>query len=136
VQSTQVAIGTRLPASVSSMGRVLLAHLPRAALAEALRRRPPPRLTPATIVEPGALHRLLDQVRKDGFALVEDEFEIGLISVAVPVRNAAGKMVAAINVGAPTTRARRAEMMERYLPAIRAAAAEVERVLALRATDG
>jgi IclR family pca regulon transcriptional regulator len=134
VQSTQVAIGTRLPASVSSMGRVLLAHLPEAALAEALRRSPPRRLTPATIVEPNALLRLIAQVRKAGYALVEDEFEVGLISVAVPVRNAAGRVVAAINVGAPTARATRAEMTGRYLPAIRAAAAEVERALALRAT--
>lgn len=132
VQGVQVAIGTRLPASLSSMGRVLLAHLPEPALLDSLRRRPPPRLTPATVVDPATLRRLLDQVRAAGFALVESEFEVGLISVAVPVRDAAGQVVAAINAGAPTSRAGRTEMLERYLPAIRAAAADVERALALR----
>src|SRR5690606_34891659 len=71
VHGMQVAIGTRLPAAVSGMGRVLLAHLPEAALAESLRRQPPPRLTPATIVDPQALRRVLEAVRRDGFALVE-----------------------------------------------------------------
>ena len=133
VQSTQMAIGTRLPANVSSMGRVLLAHLPDSELADSLRRRPPHRFTPVTTVDLRVLRDLLSRVRQQGFALVEGEFEAGLISVAVPVRNAAGKVVAAINVGAPTSRATRAEMLERHLPAIRAAAREVERGLALRA---
>lgn len=132
VQSTQVAVGTRLPACVSSMGRVLLAHLPEAALAASLRRAPPRRFTPTTVVELQALRALLEEVRAQGFALVEGEFETGLISVAVPVRDARGAVVAAINVGAPTGRATRAEMLGRYLPAIRAAAAQVEQGLALR----
>ncbi len=132
VQSTQVAVGTRLPASVSSMGRVLLAHLPDATLAEVLKRLPRQRLTPLTVVEPAALRAVLRQVRAQDFALVEGEFEPGLISVAVPVRNARGEVVAAVNVGAPTSRATREEMLARYLPAIRAAARQVEQGLALR----
>jgi len=132
VQSTQVSVGTRLPASVSSLGRVLLAHLPDAALAAALSRSPPRRFTPATVVDTEELCALLAQVRVQGFALVDGEFESGLISIAVPIRNAQGHVVAAINVGAPTSRATRPEMLKRYLPAIRAAASNVEKSLALR----
>lgn len=135
VQSTQMAVGTRLPANVSSMGRVLLAHLSEADLAASLRRRPPRQFTPATTVDLRVLRGLLSQVRQQGFALVEEEFETGLISVAVPVRDGAGKVVAAINVGAPTSRATRSEMLDRHLSAVRAAAREVERGLSLGAAS-
>jgi len=96
--------GRRVPVHCTSSGKVLLAHLPDARLRELLERAPLPALTPRTLTEPAALLAELTRVRRRGWAEAVDEREIGIASVAAPVRDATGQVVAAISIGAPTVR--------------------------------
>jgi len=119
VMSISLMPGSRLPAYCASMGRVLLAALPEAdarAIVEASDRKANTLLTKT---DPDTLLDELSKVRKQGFALIDQELEIGLRSIAVPLENARGRTVAALNIGAPAAHAAAGEMVERYLPAMR-----------------
>jgi IclR family transcriptional regulator, pca regulon regulatory protein len=122
-------IGTRLPAPVTSMGRVLLAELP----AEDLDRH----LAPHGLGEHGdgqereVLLRTLAQVAAEGYALVDQELEPGLRSIAVPIRMPSGRVDAACNVSTHTNRVSIEELRSRILPRLRDAAAAIERDLSL-----
>ncbi|MFI6322417.1 IclR family transcriptional regulator C-terminal domain-containing protein [Nonomuraea sp. NPDC050556] len=119
IMSVNLMVGTRLPAHCTAMGRVLLAGLPADRRLDGIH---PRALTPRTVTSPDALGELLDQVARDGYALVDGELEEGLRSVAVPVRGRGGEVVAAINVamhaGLP--------MDAGLLPNLLAAAAAIE----------
>ncbi|MEU6253224.1 IclR family transcriptional regulator C-terminal domain-containing protein [Streptomyces sp. NPDC047043] len=123
VMSVNVAVGTRLPAYATSMGRVLLADLP-----ESDRRLPLPlrALTPHTLTDPETLARVLDDVRTQGHALVDEELEEGLRSIAVPVRDRNGRAVAALNVAMHAARHTVEECVREILPALRATADAIE----------
>ncbi|MBO4256975.1 IclR family transcriptional regulator domain-containing protein [Streptomyces griseorubiginosus] len=122
VMSVNLAIGTRLPAYATSMGRVLLADLP-----EPDRTLGPLRpLTSHTITDPAALAAVLDEVRAAGHALVDEELEEGLRSVAVPVRDRTGRAVAALNVAMHAARHSVEECVRDILPELRRTAALVE----------
>ncbi|WP_435175538.1 IclR family transcriptional regulator domain-containing protein [Actinacidiphila sp. bgisy145] len=122
VMSVAITLGTRFPAHATSMGRVLLAGLPPRERAAWLGAAPLPRLTGRTVTDPGALARLLEQVRANGFALVEQELEEGLRSLAVPVRDAEGRVVAAANISMHAGRTSAAQAREDFLPRLRRAA--------------
>lgn len=96
--------GRRVPVHCTSSGKVLLAHLPEAELRAVLERAALTPLTPHTLTEPAALLADLVKVRRRGWAEAVDEREVGLASVAAPVRDATGTVVAAISIGAPTVR--------------------------------
>lgn len=98
-------VGTRLPATTTSTGKVLLAALPRAELDERLRAWSPQRVTPHTIIDPGTLRTRLDEVAARGWAENREESRVGVVSVGAPVRDAHGGVVAALSVAAPTDRA-------------------------------
>ncbi|NNN35428.1 helix-turn-helix domain-containing protein [Streptomyces sp. S3(2020)] len=123
VMSVNLTVGTRLPAYATSMGRVLLAGLPAAerVLGEL---RP---LTSHTLTDPEALADVLTEVRAQGYALVDEELEEGLRSIAVPVRDRTGRVVAALNTAMHTTRRTPAECVSDLLPELRATAAAIER---------
>lgn len=93
-----ISVGTRFPAYATSMGRVLLAAAPAAVLDDVLAARPLTALTARTITDRGALLEEIDRVRAQGWAVVDQELEAGLRSVAAPVHGASGEVVAAINV--------------------------------------
>jgi DNA-binding IclR family transcriptional regulator len=95
--------GTRAPMHAVSSGLVLLAHLPESTL-DAFLAGPLERLTSRTVTSPEALRMRLAQVRQDGFAWVHDEFADGISSVAAPIRDAAGSIVAALHVHGPSYR--------------------------------
>lgn len=95
--------GRRVPAHCTSSGKVLLAHLDDAVRAEYLA-RPLTRYTPHSLTDPAALRAELDRVRAAGWAEAVNEREIGVASVAAPVRDARGGVVAALSVGAPVAR--------------------------------
>lgn len=92
-----IAVGTRFPAYATSMGRVLLAGLPDAALEQYLAQARLEPLTELTITDTGALREEIRRVRAAGWAAVDQELEAGLRSVAVPVRGPGGNVIAAIN---------------------------------------
>jgi IclR family transcriptional regulator, KDG regulon repressor len=96
--------GRRVPAHCSSSGKVLLAFLPEQARADLLDSRPLPALTPDTITDPAALSAELRMVRARGWAEAVNEREIGVASIAAPVRDHRGDVVAAISIGAPIIR--------------------------------
>lgn len=130
VMSVNLMPGSRLPAYCASMGRVLLAALPEAearAVIEGSDRKPK---TPFTKTEPEALMAELARVRGQGYALIDQELELGLCSIAVPLETARGHVVAALNIGASTAHVAAHEMVERYLPALRAVQAALRPLLA------
>ncbi|WP_432182217.1 IclR family transcriptional regulator domain-containing protein [Streptomyces sp. NBC_00063] len=126
VMSVNISVGTRFPAFATSMGRVLLAGLAPAERAAFLARADLAPLTPRTITGADRLDALLDDVRHRGHALVDGELEEGLRSVAVPVRDLAGQVVAAVNVATHSSRRDLARVTEEVLPALLATASRIE----------
>jgi IclR family transcriptional regulator, pca regulon regulatory protein len=116
LMSISLMPGSRLPASCASMGRVLLATLPDAKLRALLDAHPAEPRTPHTITDTNDLMRVLQQVRRDGYAIADQELEIGLRSIAVPVLNSRGNTVAALNVGVAATHKKADELRNLYLP--------------------
>ncbi|MFF3653902.1 IclR family transcriptional regulator domain-containing protein [Streptomyces olivochromogenes] len=120
VMSVHITIGTRLPAYPTALGRVMLADLPEPPLTELLP------LTPRTITDPARLKAVLDRVREEGYALVDGELEVGLRSVAVPVRERGGRVVAAVNVAMHSSRRTPEECVAEVLPELRATVGRIE----------
>ena len=124
-----VNVGRRFPAHATSMGRVLLAGRPTEWLDDYLATTTFARFTPQTRCDPGELRAIVDQVRAAGWALVDQELEVGLRAVAVPVRQR-GEVVAALNV---TTRVGGGDGIveaREMVPVLRRTAAAIERDLA------
>ncbi|ADO69146.1 IclR family transcriptional regulator domain-containing protein [Stigmatella aurantiaca] len=122
IMSISLHPGSRLPAYCTSMGRVLLAERPLAEQREYLRKHPRAQLTERTCIDAERLLDILAKVRKDGFSLVDQELEPGLRSLAVPIRNQVGELVAAINVGTQAARISARQLVSVALPSLRAAA--------------
>jgi IclR family pca regulon transcriptional regulator len=125
IMSVDLGIGARLPAYCTSMGRVLLANLPPAEQDAYLARAKMIRYTPRTIVTPDKLRRELDAICRAGYAIVDQELEVGLRSIAVPVRDHAGTVVAAMNIGTHASRVSPAEMEKTFLHELESAASEL-----------
>jgi IclR family pca regulon transcriptional regulator len=115
VMSIGLMPGSRLPAFCTSMGRVLLSALPEAEARAILTAHPPFVRTSKTLTDPDAIMSELARVRAAGFAIIDQEVEIGLRSVAVPLINARGRVVAALNVGVAATQATPEELIQLYL---------------------
>jgi IclR family pca regulon transcriptional regulator len=120
IMSVGLSVGTRLPAFCTSMGRLLLAWRdPEEARARILAGKPKA-LTPHTITDPERLLEILAQVREQGHCIVDQELELGLISLAVPLFNARGEVVAAFNISGQIQRNSAQQMAEQFLPRMRA----------------
>ncbi len=129
IMSIDLGIGSRLPAFCTSMGRVLLAGLPPSDLAAYLRRMRFVPYTNRTIVARDKLKSALDTARATGFAVVDQELEIGLRSIAVPVADRDGRVAAAINVSVQAGRVSLPHMETTFLSPLRAAARELGMLL-------
>jgi len=125
VMSVSLSAGSRLPAYCTSLGRVLLAQLPDAELDAYLARTELLPRTEHTITDKARLRAVLVGVRRDGYAINNEELELGLRSIAVPVRGASGRVLAALNVGAQAARVPGERMLEEFLPVLRRAAQEL-----------
>ncbi|MEV5598580.1 IclR family transcriptional regulator C-terminal domain-containing protein [Streptomyces sp. NPDC052496] len=126
IMSVNITVGTRFPACPTSMGRVLLADLPAAERAARLARADLTPLTRHTVTSRERLAALLEQTRRDGYALVDEELEEGLRSIAVPVRDRHARVVAAVNISTHAGRRSPAEDRDAFLPPLRTAAARIE----------
>jgi IclR family pca regulon transcriptional regulator len=104
IMTVAISIGTRFPAFATSMGRVLLAELPDGELVALVGSAPLPALTSRTLTDVQRLERELARVRRQGWALVDQELEDGLRSIAAPVRDASGRALAAVNVSTHASR--------------------------------
>ncbi|MFN4128538.1 MAG: IclR family transcriptional regulator C-terminal domain-containing protein [Paracoccaceae bacterium] len=129
VMSITLMPGSRLPAFCTSMGRVLLAARPEAEIRTLLTAHPPVARTPLTRTDPEEILAELAQVRAQCFAIIDQEVELGLRSIAVPLLNAHGRTVAALNVGLAVGQIPLETTAETLQPALRAVAAETRAVL-------
>lgn len=126
ILSVALHVGTRLPAFCTSMGRVLLSDLSPADLDAFLARAEIRALTDRTVTDRDALRAAILAAKDDGFSLVDEELEPGLRSIAVPVRDRTGRVVAAINVSTQSARLSARTMTDDVLPALRDAARRIE----------
>ncbi|MEZ2584689.1 IclR family transcriptional regulator domain-containing protein [Kluyvera intermedia] len=125
IMTIDLDIGSRLPAWSTSMGRVLLSHQPEEKLNDMLARVTMIRYTPQTISSVSKLRSELKTVREQGYALNDQELEMGLRSLAVPLFNTQGQVEAALNVGVHAGQVSAAELLERVLPELQKAATEL-----------
>ena len=116
IMNATIRVGTTFPAFSTSMGRAILAHAPADVVDDCLSRTPILARTSRTITDPAALRSELDLVRQQGWALVDQELEDGLRSLAAPLRDASGLVVAAVNVSAPVRRGDVPELLRHALP--------------------
>jgi IclR family pca regulon transcriptional regulator len=128
--SVTLNVGSRLPAHCTSIGYMLLASLPAADLDAFLESAELKPYTERTVTSPQKLREQLEQVRQADFAIADRLMEVGVRSIAVPVRNAAGTVVAGMNVIVEAGRVSLRDMRARYLPHLQAAAAELGAQLA------
>lgn len=126
ILSVALHVGTRLPAWCTSMGRVLLSELPPADLDAFLAMATIERKTPKSMTVRGRLVEVIGAARTAGFSLVDEELEIGLRSIAVPVRDGSRRIVGAINVSTQSSRFSCAEMKRVVLPPLLEAARSIE----------
>jgi IclR family pca regulon transcriptional regulator len=129
VMTISLAVGARLPAFCASMGRVLVAGLDDEARSRWIRSLKPRAHTRFTIVDKAALAKELTKVRSQGYAYVEQELEEGLCSLAIPIRDGNADTVAALNSGMAFRAGARARALKEVLPALKAAAQQIERNL-------
>lgn len=131
IMTVDISIGTRFPAYATSMGRVLLAGLPPQQLDDYLASLCVDRFTHRTVADARALRAVLDTVQEQGYALVDQELEAGLRSLAVPVHDADGVVVAGANVSTHASRVSVEQMITEFLPLLRGAVIDIEQDLAL-----
>lgn len=122
-----VRIGARLPGYCTATGRVLMAPLSDAEVADVLDRLPPQQVTPLTLTDPEAIIAAVAQVRRDGYAIVDGEIEPGLRTLAVPVADSRGRTVAALSVNGAGARMDLTRLRQDFLPVLLDCAAKLGR---------
>ncbi|MFD3652044.1 IclR family transcriptional regulator C-terminal domain-containing protein [Streptomyces sp. NPDC058620] len=126
IMNVNITVGTRLPAYPASLGRVLLAGLPAPARTAWLAQAEPEALTAHTVTGRTELAAVLERAEHDGYSLVDEELEEGLRAIAVPVRDGAGQVVAAVNVAMHSSRRTPQECLTDVLPELRSTVAAIE----------
>ncbi|AOJ07732.1 IclR family transcriptional regulator [Burkholderia mayonis] len=132
IMTINLSIGSRLPAYCTSMGRVLLASLDDAALDDTLAQSTLRAYTPRTLTDPAALKDAIAQVRGQGWAIVDQELEAGLISLSAPIRNRRGHVIAAMNISGNAQRHSAKQMVKTFLDPLLEAAQTVSQFVARR----
>jgi IclR family transcriptional regulator, pca regulon regulatory protein len=130
IMTVAISVGTRFPAYATSMGRVLLAGLDPDEFERRLKKVVFEPLTRHTVSGAGRLREMIDQVRAQGFATTDQELEDGLRSVAAPIRDRAGTVIAAINASAQAQRVSMDRLRREILPEVLEAARRIEADLA------
>jgi IclR family transcriptional regulator, pca regulon regulatory protein len=129
VISVDLDVGSRLPAFCMSTGRVLLAALPDDALDAWLARFEPVKYNERTIVSKKKLRDEILRARREGWSIVDQEYEIGFGSLSVPIRDRAGETIAALNICCPTPRVAAKTMERDFLPQLQRAADAIQQSL-------
>jgi IclR family pca regulon transcriptional regulator len=130
IMRNSLGIGSRLPAYCTSMGRMLLAGLPDQEVLALLRSTPLEARTRHTLTEPEAVLAKVQQARRQGWCLVNQELEEGLLSLAAPVVNRAGRIIASINISGQVNRTSPRVMQDAMLAPLRDAAQLISQRLA------
>lgn len=129
IMTIDLHIGSRLPAGPTSMGRVLLSGLSDEQLEEYLARLTPFRYTRYTLMTISAIREELERVREQGYAINDQELEIGLRSLAVPIISSEGQITAALNVGVHAAQISIDDLQKHHLPLLLDAAREISLLL-------
>ncbi|HAV38112.1 MAG TPA: IclR family transcriptional regulator [Massilia sp.] len=129
VMSVALNTGSRLPAYCTSLGRVMLAHLSPDELNAYFAKTKLRPMTDKTVTSQKRLREILLAVRQDGYAINDEELELGLRSISVPVRGASGQVLAALNVGAQAGRVSVERMKQEFLPVLLRGAQELSVLL-------
>jgi len=122
-----LSVGTRLPAAYTSMGRVLLAQLPEAELDAFLQRVSLERYTASSVLDKDALRAEIDRAWQQGYAVVDQELDLGLRSVAVPAFSGSGELLGALNISTNAARVDLQTLTSVYLARLQQAADAVKR---------
>jgi len=125
IMSVALAVGTRLPAFHTSLGRIQLGFLDDSELWRRLRSLRIEAYTPSTIIDVQALFDRVQEDHAQEFSIVDEELERGLRSIAVPIVDRNGQAIAALNLSTHSTRTTRNEMRERFLPNLRRVAKQL-----------
>jgi IclR family pca regulon transcriptional regulator len=126
VMAIGLAIGTRLPAHATSMGQAILTQLSRNELERFFAASKLPALTPHTLTTKEVLKQRLRTVSEQGYAIVSEELELGLRSIAMAIEGRPPNARLALNMSAQVSRVSEAEMIETFLPALRRAARQLQ----------
>jgi IclR family pca regulon transcriptional regulator len=129
VVSATLQPATRVPAYCTANGRVLVAGLPQAEADAWVERQTLQALTPYTLTHPERLRQEIARVRAQGYAAVDQELELGLRTVSVPLRNYRGDVVAAINISVHASRISMEQLTDQCLPALLQAQAQLRQLL-------
>jgi IclR family pca regulon transcriptional regulator len=124
-----VRLGTKLPAFAAATGRVLLANLPEESIRAYLARTQLEPLSPKTVTDPEKLLDLIEEVRKNGYAIICEELELGMLAMAVPVRDASGQTRAALSISASMARISPERLQQDILPTMLRRAEALSRML-------
>ena len=122
-------VGTRFPAHATSMGKVMLAHLPEDKLADYLEHAELKRFTDLTVTSPETLKKQLVDIRSKGYCSVLSELDYGLVSIAVPVYDDDGSVLAAINCSTAASRIAQDELVRTRLPLLKQASQQIQQSL-------
>jgi len=125
IMSAALSVGSRLPALHTALGRVLFGYLDEAEIWRRLMAQRIEAYTPQSIIDPQALYDRIRADRAQKFAIVDEELELGLRALAVPVLDRSGQVIGAINLSTHSTRTTRNEMRERFLPELNRIAEQV-----------
>ncbi|MEN3609626.1 IclR family transcriptional regulator [Plantactinospora sp. ZYX-F-223] len=126
IMTVAISVGTRFPAYATSMGRVLLAAQPAQWLDNYLDTAELRPLTRRTVTDPARLRTILNRICNQGYAIVDQELEEGLRSLAAPIRDADGAVIAALNVSAHASRGSSEVIRKELLPPLLATAKRIE----------
>lgn len=129
VISVGISVGARFPAHCTANGRVLLAAQPDEQWSDMLSRIKLTKMTNKTVVDKKEFGKILKRVRDQGWSFVNQELEIGLMSIAAPVKTSSGTLVGAINIGVPTLRISPEKMVSVILPKLLKTATDISKAL-------
>ena len=122
-------VGMRVPAFCTSMGRVLLAALPEGEVETVIAAFPPVKFTPFTQSDPKEVRERVREAGRNGFSINDQELDLGLRAMAVPVRDHRGRVIAALNAGGENTRLSNTVLMGQFLPLMQEAAEEIGQLI-------
>ncbi len=132
IMTVAIGLGSRFPAYQTSMGRVLLAEQDDGEAVERFNRSDRSQTTDYTVTTHQALLEKLHAVRQQGWALVDQELEVGVRSLAAPLRDATGNAIAAMNVSTHVGRTSLEELTAEFLPRLLETASSISRAMAMR----
>jgi IclR family transcriptional regulator, pca regulon regulatory protein len=132
IMTISLALGSRLPAYATSMGRVLLAELSSAELDAFFSKAELKPITPLTVTDVPQIRQLLAEIKQQGWSLVDQELEEGLRSVSAPIRNRRGTAIAALNISAHASRVSIEQLKANFLPLLLHTVKQIEEAMPLR----